>query len=139
MGDYDARSETTQNLLNDWYEAYRGGDVASANSIRDTIVDSGLISASEFEETVVGNSYQHNGDSWLDYSSDLADDLINSQINQDIRDEIAEDGERGLWTGDGSVGKEALELENDLLKALGHREEPQSWFSGEPDRLPGGA
>ena len=119
MGDYDARSETTQNLLNDWYEAYRGGDVASANSIRDTIVDSGLISASEFEETVVGNSYQHNGDSWLDYSSDLADDLINSQINQDIRDEIAEDGERGLWTGDGSVGKEALELENDLLKALG--------------------
>jgi len=119
MGDYDARSEATENSLNDWYAAYRSGDIAGANSIRDSIVNGGLMSASEFEATVVGNSYQHNGDSWLDFSSDLADDLINSQINQDLHDQIAEDGLHGLWTGEGSTGTEAKDLEKQLTDALG--------------------
>ena len=74
MGDnYSTRSETTQNLLNDWFVSYKSGDIPSANSIRNTIISSGLMSSAEFDTIVVGNSYQHNGDSWLNFSSGLAD------------------------------------------------------------------
>ena len=125
MGDrYSERSETTENLLNDWFVSYRSNDIPGANSIRDAIVSSGLMSADEFDNTVVGNSYQHNGDSWLDFSSGLADDLTDSQINQDIRDQIAEDGYDSLWTGDGSVGKEARDLEDQLTAALNSTQDP---------------
>ena len=125
MGDrYSERSETTENLLNDWFVSYRSNDIPGANSIRDAIVSSGLMSADEFDNTVVGNSYQHNGDSWFDFSSGLADDLTDSQINQDIRDQIAEDGYDSLWTGDGSVGKEARDLEDQLTAALNSTQDP---------------
>ena len=125
MGDnYSARSETTENLLNDWFISFKSGDIPAANSIRDTIVNSGLMSAGEFDNVVVGSSYGHNGDSWLGFSSDLADDLTNSLINQDIRDQIAEDGYDSLWTSDGSVGKEAKELEEQLIDALNSTSDP---------------
>jgi hypothetical protein len=124
MGNYGAAAENLESQLVDWYEAYKSGDYAAADFIKQTIVEQGYLSSGEFDNTIIPDSYGQTANSWLEYSSQYSDDAINRSINQDVRDQIAETGQDDYWYGDGSLGTEALDLEKELADAYNSTSDP---------------
>ena len=117
MGDYSAEREQHEQLLVDYGLAIYEGRYEDAEGIRDTVVDNGWNSESDFDNYIYPSVQSGNPDNWLDSANTLADDTLEQRINNDIDNQIAESSEDEFFETDGSLGKKARELEAELILA----------------------
>ena len=117
MGDYIVETEQHEQLLVDYGLAIYEGRYEDADGIRDTIVDNGWNSESDFDNYIYPSVQNGNSDNWLDSANTFADDFTEQRINEDIHDQIAESSEDEFFETDGSLGKKAEDLLADLVNA----------------------
>ena len=129
MGDYAAEQEQHEQLLIDYGLAIYEGRYEDAEGIRDTIVDNGWNSESDFDNYIYPSVQNGNPDDWLNSANTHADNSTDQRINEDILDQIAEVGEDDFWEADGSLGKKASDLEIALEDARQSGDCRPRWMS----------
>jgi hypothetical protein len=118
MGNYRAEQEQHEQLLVDYGIALYEGRYEDADHIRNSIIDKGWNTQSDFNNYIDPSVASGNPENWLNSANSLAEASVEQRINNDIANQVAASTEDDFWEGDGSLGKKAEDLRSDLEGAL---------------------
>ena len=115
---YSTQEEQLEDLLIDYFEAWRQPSAAAMNVIENTILEAGWMTQNEFQNDVVDKLDNFTGgpNDWQKAAADVASNTIETIVADDLHEAMAEQGKDDFWeTGPGSEG---LKLVEELEKSI---------------------